>query len=395
MTALLSLITSLHLSSPVTVAHAQQDVQIRLRIQRELKVVDLQGEGLRISAPGSLLPIESPLSGTQKARITRKKDGKWLVRWKGINATPDWVESDALLISGQMLKVGDEAVPRDLEIHESKTGFDVVVQMDLETYLAGVVPSEMPASWNMEALKAQAIAARSFVLRSRLDRKSRHFDVDSTVMDQVYKFLHETADNPQVKERINRVLLETRGQILVDGQERVLKAYYSADCGCQSEDPKFVWGTVEAFQSVKDPSCSRRKPTSWDLSLDRQQVRAKLLNELSLPETTNLKTMQVSGRTPSGRVAEVVASFDVNGRNLQARLPAQQFRKVFGFEKIRSADFSLKWFAGQLLINGTGLGHGVGLCQMGARALADEGMDYRAILKLYYPRAKLRTRRQA
>ena len=94
-------------------------------------------------------------------------------------------------------------------------------------------------------------------------------------------------------------------------------------------------------------------------------------------------------------MAEVIASFDVNGRNLQARFPAQQFRIVFGFEKIRSADFSLKWFAGQLLINGTGLGHGVGLCQMGARALADEGMDYRAILKLYYPRAKLKTRRQA
>jgi stage II sporulation protein D len=124
-------------------------------------------------------------------------------------------------------------------------------------------------------------------------------------------------------------------------------------------------------------------------------VRSRLLEEFSLPKSTNLKTMQVSGRTPSGRVSEVIASFDVEGKFVQAKMAAQQFRKVFGFEKIRSADFSIKWFADQLLINGTGLGHGVGLCQMGARSLADEGMDYRAILKLYYPKAKLKTRKQA
>jgi stage II sporulation protein D len=391
----LGLLSILYSGPSNATANLHQDVQIRLRIQRELKVLDVAGEDLRISAPGTLMPIESPLSGVTQARITRKKDGKWLVRWKGVNGTPDWVESDALQVRGQMLRVGGEVVPRDLEIYQGKDGIDVVVQMDMETYLAGVVPSEMPASWPMEALKAQAIAARSFALRSRQERKSHHFDVDSTVMDQVYKFLHEAGDKPEIKARINKVLQETRGLILVDRNERVLKAYYSADCGCQSEDPKFVWGTVEAFQSVKDPSCSKRKPTSWDVSIERTEVRSRLLSELSLPETTNLKTMHVSGRTPSGRVAEVVASFDVNGRSLQAKLPAQQFRKVFGFEKIRSADFSLKWFAGQLLINGTGLGHGVGLCQMGARALADEGMDYRAILKLYYPRAKLKTRRQA
>jgi stage II sporulation protein D len=394
-----SVTTALFLLAALTITtHAQaepQDIQIRLRIQRELKVVDLQGERLQISAPGTVTPIESPLTGVTNARITRKKDGKWLVRWKGVQGAPDWIESDALVVRGQMLRVGGEEVPKDLEIHEGKAGFDIVVNLDLETYLAGVIPSEMPASWPMEALKAQAIAARSFALRSRQDRKSQHFDVDSTVMDQVYKFLHEAEENPSIRSRINKVVQETRGQILVDGNERVVKAYYSADCGCQSEDPKFVWGTVEAFQSVKDPSCAKRKPISWDVSLDRHDVRARLLEEFSLPKTTNLKTMQVSGRTPSGRVSEVVASFDVDGKFFQAKLPAQQFRKVFGFEKIRSADFSIKWFADQLLINGTGLGHGVGLCQMGARSLADEGMDYRAILKLYYPKAKLKTRKQA
>jgi stage II sporulation protein D len=71
---------------------------------------------------------------------------------------------------------------------------------------------------------------------------------------------------------------------------------------------------------------------------------------------------------------------------------AQEFRKIMGFEKIRSSDFSLRWLGRQMKIEGSGLGHGVGLCQTGAKGLAIEGMNYREILKLYYPKAKLLTR---
>src|SRR5690606_4240228 len=150
-------------------------------------------------------------------------------------------------------------------------------------------------SWPIEALKAQAVAARSFVMRAAYDRRNRHFDVDSTVMDQVYKFLHEAKSHPEWKARITRAIDETRGEVLVDDRNKIIKAFYSADCGGQTKDPKYVWGEVEALQSVKDPTCGQRKPLQWNLTLSQSELREKLVASLDLPADSNLRTVQIAG----------------------------------------------------------------------------------------------------
>jgi stage II sporulation protein D len=82
---------------------------------------------------------------------------------------------------------------------------------------------------------------------------------------------------------------------------------------------------------------------------------------------------------------------EVDGESRTVAMNSQEFRRVFGFDRVRSTDFSLRWLGRQLQIHGTGIGHGVGMCQTGARELAEEGMSYRDILKLYYPKANLWT----
>jgi stage II sporulation protein D len=314
------------------------------------------------------------------------------VRWDGRTGT-EKIHADNLSVRGQLLRVGPEPVPYDLEVFSNpKEGLDLIARLDLESYLAGVLPSEMPLSWPIEALKAQAVAARSFVLRTAYERRNKHFDVDSTIMDQVYKFLSSLKQNPELKDRVNKVVRETKGEILLDRKNRVLKAFYSADCGCTTEDPKFVWGKIDSFESVKDPTCGQRKTVQWNITMSKKEVRKKLLAALELPEASNLRTIQIGGRTPSGRVAEVVAALEIDGQTHNFAMNAQEFRKIMGFEKIRSSDFSLRWLGRQMKIEGSGLGHGVGLCQTGAKGLAIEGMNYREILKLYYPKAKLLTR---
>jgi stage II sporulation protein D len=142
-----------------------------------------------------------------------------------------------------MLRLGVDPVPYNLELHENaKNGVDVIARLDLEAYLLGVLPSEMPAAWPLESLKAQAVAARSFVLRKAYERRNQAYDVDSTIIDQVYKFLHEAENHPEWSLKVQRAVRETRGEVLVDHRRRILKAFYSADCGCTTEDPKFVWG---------------------------------------------------------------------------------------------------------------------------------------------------------
>ncbi len=393
MSLALALLTSMAIVPQVQAG--KPGIEVRVRVKRELKEINVSGFELRISAPSHFLSVSSIDPGLKKAKITRDKNGTWLVKWQNRKQT-ERIDAENLWLRGQVVRVGLEPVPYDLEIYSNpKAGLDVIARLDLETYLAGVLPSEMPVSWPIEALKAQAVAARSFVLRTAFERRNKHFDVDSTIMDQVYKFLSDVKQNPELKDRINKVVSETRGEILLDDKSRVLKAFYSADCGCTTEDPKFVWGKIESFKSVKDPSCGQRKTVQWSVTLDKSEVRGRLLAALELPENANLRTIQIGGRTPSGRVADVIASLDVDGKTHKFAMNSQEFRKMFGFERIRSADFSLKWLGSKMQIQGSGLGHGVGLCQTGARGLAIEGMNYRDILKLYYPKAKLRTGKAA
>lgn len=384
----LALLTTISFTG--TAQAAAPPSEIRVRVQKEKPALEISGFGLRIAPPGSLIAVSLPEMGMGKARISRSKKGQWIVKWPATKESFKF-DSPTLAVRGQMIRLGIEPVPYDLEvIRNPKAGMDVVARLDLETYLAGVLPSEMPAAWPLEALKAQAVAARSFVLRTAYERRNRYYDVDSTVMDQVYKFLNEAKEHPGWKEKIARAIDETRGQLLKDPRGRIVKAYYSADCGCQTEDPKFVWGKSEKnIQSVKDPTCGSRKTRQWELNLSKIEMREKLVAALELPQETSLGTLQVAGKTPSGRVAKVVATLGVNGKSKQFIMNSQEFRKAVGFDKIRSTDFKFKWAGDRLHIIGSGMGHAVGLCQTGAKALAEAGMNYENILNLYYPKVKL------
>lgn len=381
----LALLTTIAISGPAAAAPLPE---IRVRVQRAKNVIEVSGFGLRVAPPGHILAVAMPDPTMTKARISRTKKGTWVVKWQ--NKVESRFDSPNLTVRGQMLRLGIEPVPYDLELlPNQKSGLDAIARLGLETYLAGVLPSEMPAAWPMEALKAQAVAARSFALRTAFERRNKHYDVDSTIMDQVYKFLNEAQGHPEWKDKIARAIDETRGQVLKDDRRNIVKAFYSADCGCQTEDPKFVWGKVDALQSVKDPTCNTRKTRQWNHSLSKIEVREKLVLALSLPEGTTLRTVQIAGKTPTGRVANVVASLDVNGKSQKFIIKAQEFRRIFGFERIRSTDFRLRWLGSQMQILGSGMGHAVGLCQTGAKALAETGMSYEDILKLYYPRVNL------
>jgi stage II sporulation protein D len=134
-----------------------------------------------------------------------------------------------------------------------------------------------------------------------------------------------------------------------------------------------------------------RPAQNWQMILNRSEVRSRLIAALKLPGSATLKTLHIGGRTPSGRVSAVIAAMEVDGKSRSMQLNSQDFRRIFGFNRIRSTDFTVRWLGEQLEIDGTGIGHGVGMCQTGAKSLAIEGRSYRDILKLYYPKAQLWT----
>lgn len=357
---------------------------LRVRVQKSVSRVELKGVSLRVFGDGS----EWSHHGISEVDI-RWSNGRFRVRDKHSDLSAK-LTADEVSVRGAFLQLNGKRVTDEVRVIRRSGGrLDVIVMMPVEHYLAGVIPAEMPLNWPREALKAQAVAARSFALKMASQRRNQSFDLDTTVYDQVHRFEEDLALEPDKKSKLKRIIDETSGKILLDESDRVLKAFYSADCGCSSEDPKYVWGEVSSFAAVRDPTCEKRKPKTWTLVIPRQELRARLMGALKLPVDGVLSTLHIGARSPSGRVSMVVAVVEAEGKTVSNRLSSQEFRRLVGFNKVRSTDFSLRWLGNELHISGQGVGHGVGLCQYGARTLAQSGSSYEDILRTYYPRAKI------
>ena len=252
----------------------------------------------------------------------------------------------------------------------------VINHVALEDYLQGVLSKEAPSYWPAEALRALAIAARTYALFQRLSKASVDYDVTSDVLSQVY------AGKTGEKWRTNRIVQETSGFILLY-QGQAFPAFYHSTCGGLTEDAQ-VMGSFDLAPlkgSRMCPYCHespfyrwQRRVTAADLAWAVKQQRGT-----SIWPVTDL---EIAGRTPSGRVAQV----RLRGSKVLV-LSGYEFRQLLGFSTIRSTAFSVTPEGEAFLLRGQGWGHGVGLCQWGAAELARRGLRAREILSFYYPQA--------
>jgi stage II sporulation protein D len=268
--------------------------------------------------------------------------------------------------------------------------------ISLEDYLKGVVPAEIGklTTDEMEALKAQAVAARTYSL-SRLGQYEKEgYDLEATVADQVYKGIK--GEDPLG----NRAVELTQREILIY-RGKPAQAYYHANSGGKTEDVNQVWGKPREtyLRSVDDDDfCSWSESYSWEESWTAETLRRNLEKYLRstnalrsdyLGEVTDLRIVR---RTPSGRVEvlEVVTDKQVykitgdqirwalrRGSNSGSILPSTRF----SLRIQRDEDGSIR----QINAQGSGNGHGVGMCQTGAIGMARSGYSYKDILTFYYP----------
>jgi stage II sporulation protein D len=277
--------------------------------------------------------------------------------------------------------------------------FDAVNIVPMEPYLAGVVGAEMPRYWEPEALKAQAIAARTYCLHiKKRFGSNRNWDVTKTQANQVY--LGVSAESAQVWEAVN----QTQGQVLVckqtDGTEDIFPAYYSSTCGGHTENSSNVFGDrFEPLVGVPCPYCRNvAKPTSffWPTALfDNTFVTAKLsqrypaltqLGEIidinsakqsdyeDFSRLTGVKLLGSTGKSDFLKAEDLRLTIDPTGKKIKSTI----------CRIIKSGD---KWE----FSSGRGYGHGVGMCQCGAQAMAREGNTAEQILSYYYPGSKILT----
>ncbi|MBI2342012.1 MAG: SpoIID/LytB domain-containing protein [Deltaproteobacteria bacterium] len=252
--------------------------------------------------------------------------------------------------------------------------------LPLEEYLIGLVASEMPKDWPLEALKAQAVIARTYALYQKKIRSSKQsssfYDVESGVQDQVYLGIanHDS--------RVKGAVESTKGEI-VSYKGQVFKSFFSSTCGGMTESAVNVWGEKGLFALIKDPYCARSPYSAWKYSLSRRELAARLSTGGFQAET--IKGMTVEHRKNNPRVATL--EIDAGGKKFF--IQGSDFRKIVGFKDIKSTWFDVKINGGQIEFEGRGYGHGVGLCQWGAYGMADAGKSYHEILKYYYPGVKI------
>ncbi len=270
----------------------------------------------------------------------------------------------------------------DLEITVRDEYLLVVNVVELEKYVAGVVSSEVNPGWHEELLRTQAVAARTYVLYKKLENEAQPFDVYASVQDQVYTGRQKV--NRAVLDAVNR----TRGQVLTY-EGRPIFAVYSSTTAGPTEDAVNVW--AKDLPYLKGVACpfDRKSPWyEWRATIPFDKIETRLKEE-GYPIGW-LATFVPYGMTTAGRVKDI--------RILHSRgelvLTGQEFRRILGYAKVRSTRFSIERIDRHVVFAGKGAGHGVGLCQWGAKEMAELGYPYQSILRYYYPGTEILPRDQ-
>lgn len=261
------------------------------------------------------------------------------------------------------------------------SGFSIYIVniLELEEYLKGVVPNEVFPYWETEALKAQAVASRSYALYHVINNKGAPYDL-SNVSSQLYRGM-ETEDK-----RTSYAIDATRGQVLTY-KNKVLCAYFATVCGGHTEVPYNVWVNFKDDfpEAVRCGYCDKAPDYSWNYSISSDKLRDKLA-EKNINSGDIIRIYPCKKSRYGSRITEVGILHTGGDTKLRIAL----FRNIVGPENVKSGQFKVVKRGDRFYFSGRGHGHGVGLCQYGARELAARGWNYKSVLLYYYPGAGIK-----
>jgi stage II sporulation protein D len=259
----------------------------------------------------------------------------------------------------------------------------VINDIDLEEYVKGVVPSEMNAGWNAEALKAQAVATRTYAVHQRMMNGAREYDLVASTQDQVYR--GRLGVDPRVQEAVGA----TRGLVLTYRNAPIFAAFSSTAAG-PTEDASNVWAKdLPYLKGVDCPFDANSPHYEWRVIVNLGDLQQTLRRQgIALGDITaaSVYSRSLAGRATRLRFLHSEGELIIRGEEL---------RRLVGYTVIPSTQFDLEFRGREMILAGRGAGHAVGLCQWGAKELAERGYSYRAILSYYFPGTELQDLRSA
>lgn len=258
-----------------------------------------------------------------------------------------------------------------------------IENVQLEDYLIGVVAAEMPADFNEEALKAQALAARTYIVNRMMNKGKDDVPKGALVTDTIYHQVYKNdaeqrrdwgKDYAWKKEKIVNAVRATSGQILTYKDKPIDALFFSTSNGYTENSEDYWEGAIPYLRSVSSPWDKETEKFMTKVEIPVKEFEARLGVKVGTGGTIG----KIIARTEGKRVAKV----DINGKILTGKDIREKL-------KLRSTDFAWERRGSNIVITTKGNGHGVGMSQYGANGMAEEGKDYKEIVQYYYKGVKI------
>ncbi|WP_064580131.1 SpoIID/LytB domain-containing protein [Streptobacillus moniliformis] len=269
-----------------------------------------------------------------------------------------------------IIKIDKYSFYGDIYIKAVDSKLILINKLNMEKYLLGVIPYEMPASFPLESLKAQTVIARSYAYKNIL-RNRKDFDIYDSVSSQVYKgILNKNIEN------VKKAIEETNGEVIVH-DNKIIDAVFHSYSGGYTASGKEVWGNdVPYLQAVEDNYSKdvNSSVLTWEYMINNDIIMDKI--------GFRIFDFDIS-YTDSNRVSKLVLYNEDKSKEIS--YTGNNFRKEFSLSKIKSTSFTLDITDNGINIIGSGYGHGVGFSQWSSRSMAiDYKMSYIDIIKFFY-----------
>ncbi len=268
---------------------------------------------------------------------------------------------------------------------------DATRALALEDYVFGALAAEASTETEYEALKVQAVVSRTFALRNLRRHARDGYDFCNLTHCQRYLAVTDRNERTEFHALLRRAIQETAGEILRDGRGELANTYFSASCGGITANVESLWGVAahERYErGVRDEFCVGQLYSSWTDVLPASQIARALHEDERGDVGARLDEIRVIKRDASGR-AELVAVSGERRRVLRGWDFKTIVGRTLGWNLIKSSRFTVERTGANFIFRGSGFGHGLGLCQMGAHAQAARGIAYRQILAYYFPGTNL------
>lgn len=342
----------------VLLVHDKREAQLAVggcyQITGSLMNIIDQGQGLQrctISVSNGGIMIGDKRYNNSELRITSQQDGE--------------IEVNNVRYRGEI---------RILQ--QSHNKFSVIGETDIEGFVSGVVGSEMPSSWEEDALRAQSVAVRTYVMYKKKVRRDEVYHLD--LQELAYRGVAgETA-------RVNSMVRETKGVAMVYNWN-IFPAYFHSTCGGHTEDVNHVFEkeSMPPLSGVVCSYCNNSKHSYWSKDIRKADIEKKL-REANI-SVSNISAVRIIEPGAGDHGSKVEITSDKGSKEMNAN----DFRLLVGPNHLYSTAFDSRSNGKSITFSGKGWGHAVGLCQYGAQGMAQKGFSWTAILKHYYPKIEL------